>query len=462
MLSTPTSGCVSADDRTLGRAVPPRRECWCSWTCTRCTSRRSRSSAAPRSGSTIPASPRSSTPSSSGSAPGWAGTRPSRWPPTSPMRSAPSLTRSWSPRCTTGSRARPTGRTSSSSSPSRAAPTPTSTIWSHSARRARRAPELTLAANYWDEMGRGALPEVHTELHRAMADALRMRRVPVERLPLEALSRKALNGYLATTAPPTPNAGKPRPARGARPGPRCRRVVTAMRAARPPRLSPALLRRARDRRPAPRQGVDRRSDRPARRQAILLGNPASSRGARWRGAVNHDSSPSWPPFGIGELPRAGVNHPCYCVGVRLRSAPRGATTTACSRRDRGRRAEPTRGRARRRTTRGPLLELHCGAGSHRPSRGTLVGARAGPGRRQPGGVRLGVPNAAANAVDAQVRCVRIEDSRNPTTTSSRSSSPTRPTSLRPRPVASRRSSTPSTAGTTASTGSAPASRWRRG
>src|SRR4029077_2119294 len=60
-------------------------------------------------------------------------------------------------------------------------------------------PKLTLAANYWDEMGRGSLAHVHTELHHDMVTALGVRAIPTDHLPLEVLERRALNGYLATT-----------------------------------------------------------------------------------------------------------------------------------------------------------------------------------------------------------------------------------------------------------------------
>jgi hypothetical protein len=90
-------------------------------------------------------------------------------------------------------------------------------------------PKVTLAANYWDEMGRGDLPAVHTELHRRMVEALDVPSVPNEQLPVEALERKALNGYLATNRALQPELLGSLGLIECQAGPRCRRVVAAMR-----------------------------------------------------------------------------------------------------------------------------------------------------------------------------------------------------------------------------------------
>jgi hypothetical protein len=90
-------------------------------------------------------------------------------------------------------------------------------------------PKLTLGANYWDEMGRGQLEAVHTELHAKMADALGVRSVPVDELPVAALERKALNGYLATNRALQPEMVGSLGLLECQAGPRCRRVVQAMR-----------------------------------------------------------------------------------------------------------------------------------------------------------------------------------------------------------------------------------------
>jgi hypothetical protein len=93
----------------------------------------------------------------------------------------------------------------------------------------RGLPKLTLAANYWDEMGRGDLASVHTELHHRMADALGIRAVAADELPLEALERKALNGYLATNRALQPELIGSLGMIECQAGPRCRRIVAAMR-----------------------------------------------------------------------------------------------------------------------------------------------------------------------------------------------------------------------------------------
>jgi hypothetical protein len=90
-------------------------------------------------------------------------------------------------------------------------------------------PKLTLGANYWDEMGRGQLAAVHTELHTKMVEALGVRSVPVDELPVAALERKALNGYLATNRALQPEMVGSLGLLECQAGPRCRRVVRAMR-----------------------------------------------------------------------------------------------------------------------------------------------------------------------------------------------------------------------------------------
>lgn len=89
-------------------------------------------------------------------------------------------------------------------------------------------PKLTLAANYWDEMGRGTLSAVHTELHREMVHALDLPVVPVDELPVEALERKVLGGYLATNRVLQPEMIGALGLLECQAGPRCRKVVTAL------------------------------------------------------------------------------------------------------------------------------------------------------------------------------------------------------------------------------------------
>lgn len=92
----------------------------------------------------------------------------------------------------------------------------------------RGLPKVTLGANYWDEMGRGDLLAVHTELHHDMVEALGVRSVLVDELPVEALERKALNGYLATHRALQPEMVGSLGMIECQAAPRCRRVVAAM------------------------------------------------------------------------------------------------------------------------------------------------------------------------------------------------------------------------------------------
>jgi hypothetical protein len=89
-------------------------------------------------------------------------------------------------------------------------------------------PKLTLGANYWDEMGRGDLDAVHTELHRDMAQALELRACSIEELPVAALERKALGGLLATNRALQPEMLGGLGLLECQAGPRCRRVVAAL------------------------------------------------------------------------------------------------------------------------------------------------------------------------------------------------------------------------------------------
>jgi hypothetical protein len=89
-------------------------------------------------------------------------------------------------------------------------------------------PKMTLAANYWDEMGRGDFGSVHTELHRQMVGALALPTIRSDELPLEALERKVLNGYLATNRSLHPELIGSLGLTECQAGPRCRRVIAAM------------------------------------------------------------------------------------------------------------------------------------------------------------------------------------------------------------------------------------------
>lgn len=88
--------------------------------------------------------------------------------------------------------------------------------------------KLALAANYWDEMGRGDIDRVHTVLHDGLVAAIEMPQVPRGDLPASALQRKAVGGLLVT------NRSLQLEAIGAlgliemQAGPRCRAVVRGL------------------------------------------------------------------------------------------------------------------------------------------------------------------------------------------------------------------------------------------
>ena len=90
-------------------------------------------------------------------------------------------------------------------------------------------PKLALATNYWDEMGRGEPGAVHTELHRDLGRALELRVPAADQLPIEALERAALTGVLATNRAFQPELVGALGLLELQAGPRCRRVVTALR-----------------------------------------------------------------------------------------------------------------------------------------------------------------------------------------------------------------------------------------
>ena len=90
-------------------------------------------------------------------------------------------------------------------------------------------PKLVLGTNYWDEMGRGDPAAVHTELHRQLTQALDLPTVRLDDLPVEALERTALNGLLATNRALQPEMIGALGLLELQAGPRCRRVLTALR-----------------------------------------------------------------------------------------------------------------------------------------------------------------------------------------------------------------------------------------
>jgi hypothetical protein len=92
----------------------------------------------------------------------------------------------------------------------------------------RGEPKLELARNYWDEMGRGELDEIHTELHHRFATAIDMPRVPAEDVPTSGLLRSTLGGILATNRILQPEMVGALGILELQAGPRCRQVVKAL------------------------------------------------------------------------------------------------------------------------------------------------------------------------------------------------------------------------------------------
>jgi Iron-containing redox enzyme len=92
----------------------------------------------------------------------------------------------------------------------------------------RGEPKLELARNYWDEMGRGAIDEVHTELHRQLCEAIDMPAVSRDELPTSALLRATVGGILATNRYLQPEMVGALGLLELQAGPRCRQVVKAL------------------------------------------------------------------------------------------------------------------------------------------------------------------------------------------------------------------------------------------
>ncbi|MBV8979795.1 MAG: iron-containing redox enzyme family protein [Acidimicrobiia bacterium] len=93
----------------------------------------------------------------------------------------------------------------------------------------RGLPKVTLGANYWDEMGQGDPAKVHTVLHEHLVDAVDLRAIPREELPVPALRRNALNGLLATNRWLQPEMVGALGLLELQAGPRCRQVVRGLR-----------------------------------------------------------------------------------------------------------------------------------------------------------------------------------------------------------------------------------------
>ncbi len=89
-------------------------------------------------------------------------------------------------------------------------------------------PKVVMGANYWDEMGRGRVEDVHTVLHDRMVAALGLPRTPRAQLPQSSLDRAALNGLLATNRWLQPELVGALGLLELQAGPRCRKVVQAL------------------------------------------------------------------------------------------------------------------------------------------------------------------------------------------------------------------------------------------
>ena len=89
-------------------------------------------------------------------------------------------------------------------------------------------PKVELATNYWDEMGRGDLADVHTVLHQRMVGALGLVAVDRRDQPVEALERSLLGSTLATNRAFQPELVGALGLLELQAGPRCRRVVKGL------------------------------------------------------------------------------------------------------------------------------------------------------------------------------------------------------------------------------------------
>lgn len=87
--------------------------------------------------------------------------------------------------------------------------------------------KLELAVNYWDEMGNGALPAVHTVLHERLVEAIDMPRIPRTEQPVEGLERVALGTVLATNHWLQPEMLGALGLTELQAGPRCRLILAA-------------------------------------------------------------------------------------------------------------------------------------------------------------------------------------------------------------------------------------------
>ena len=89
-------------------------------------------------------------------------------------------------------------------------------------------PKVALARNYWDELGRGSLAEVHTVLHDRLVESTNLPRIPRAEQPVSGLERTAIGGLLATNRRLQPEMLGALGLLELQAGPRCRAVVQAL------------------------------------------------------------------------------------------------------------------------------------------------------------------------------------------------------------------------------------------
>ena len=144
--------------------------------------------------------------------------------------------------------------------------------------------KLELAQNYWDEMGNGSPPRVHTELHRKLSRALGLSCPPREAQPVEALERSVLTGLLASNRWLQPELLGALGLLELQAGPRCRRVVAAL--ARIGAGEDALDFYVEHATVDPRHGKDWVDNAVVPFEGDPRWAPGIVRGARWRSIVN--------------------------------------------------------------------------------------------------------------------------------------------------------------------------------
>ena len=145
--------------------------------------------------------------------------------------------------------------------------------------------KVVLAHNYWDEMGRGRLEDVHTVLHDDLVAAVDMPHIARRNLPLPALQRAALGGLLATNRRLQPEMLGALGLLELQAGPRCRLVVKALRRLGAPAEALPFY--------EVHASIDPRHGKEWLEQAVVplvehdpTWGPGVIRGALWRSAVN--------------------------------------------------------------------------------------------------------------------------------------------------------------------------------